>query len=165
MMRGWKISFLVSFCQIIRMYHKPQMWCPFPHLPVSVKTNTQGLLGGSKVYQTCTGHSRTKVKYLKIPSTQIVYKEKLIHLSHIRQPISFYFQVWVQVPLAANTRSVDLIDNAPVTQKIKKEGEEEEDEDDVDHGNQDPWRWWNRLRRVCHHHKRLGIGRCLPVYQ
>ncbi len=57
--------------------------------------------------------------------------------------------------MSISGRPEDLIDNAPPR---PKSDETDEAEDGVD-SNQDPWRWWNRLRRVCHHHKRLGIGK------
>ena len=53
---------------------------------------------------------------------------------------------------APSSLTDDLIENDP---KPETGGG---DNEGVIPPGQDPWQWWNTLRRVCHHHKRLGVG-------
>ncbi|XP_072024146.1 protein arginine N-methyltransferase 5-like [Amphiura filiformis] len=117
-----------------------------------IRKNSQAALKQELAY---TAHLSLPAILIPLNSIECVnlgrclYSHMLGHSNH---------QVWVQVPMSVSGRPEDLIDNAPERPKP-----EEEDEDEGVDSNQDPWRWWNRLRRVCHHHKRLGIALEVPV--
>ncbi|XP_063951475.1 protein arginine N-methyltransferase 5-like [Lytechinus pictus] len=54
-------------------------------------------------------------------------------------------QVWIHVPIQApGTMTDDLVENPSSFDETEKDNE--------------PWHWWNTLRRACNHHKRLGIA-------
>ncbi|XP_038070287.1 protein arginine N-methyltransferase 5-like [Patiria miniata] len=66
-------------------------------------------------------------------------------------------QVWIQVPMCAPSRLTDdLIEND--TKQRSGGSNSSLDDSDIIPAGQDPWQWWNTLRRVCHHHKRLGVA-------
>ncbi|PIK35137.1 hypothetical protein BSL78_28040 [Apostichopus japonicus] len=63
-------------------------------------------------------------------------------------------QVWIHVPMVAETCAEGLVENE-VKQKL--------DGSDGDQSESDSWRWWSTLRTVCNHNKRLGIALEIPA--